>query len=120
VGILLFELVAGAHPVLDGHAPSALLAAIADETTPMPSARERVPELGPLAAVIDRCLIKHPAHRTPSARVLLAELEALAPGRRARPVGDGGSPFAGLAAFQEAIASRFFGRDRDIDPAVIA
>src|SRR5262249_8604903 len=114
-GIMLFELVAGAHPVLDAPAPQLAQAAVADEHTPMPSASDRVPELGPLAQIIDRCLIKNPAHRTPSARSLLAELEALASSRRSGPVGDNGSPFAGLAAFQEEDAGRFFGRDRDID-----
>src|SRR5262249_32022437 len=89
-------------------------AAIADEHTPMPSASEHVPELGPLAAVIDRCLIKNPVHRTPSARVLLAELEALV-SNRPEPVSQDGSPFAGLAAFQEEDAGRVFGRDRDMD-----
>ena len=49
---------------------------------------------------------------------MLEELEALAPGRRAGPVGEDGNPFAGLAAFQEADAGRFFGRDRDIDQVV--
>jgi type II secretory pathway pseudopilin PulG/energy-coupling factor transporter ATP-binding protein EcfA2 len=34
------------------------------------------------------------------------------------PVSQDGSPFAGLAAFQEADAGRFFGRDRDIDQVV--
>jgi WD40 repeat protein len=115
-GIMLFELVAGAHPVLEkGTLPAILIATIADEDVPMPLVHERVPGLGPLAAIIDRCLLKNPAHRTPNARVLLAELEALAPARRAVPVGEDGSPFAGLAAFQEADAGRFFGRDRDID-----
>ncbi len=115
-GIMLFELVTGTHPVQDATAP--LAAIIADEATPMPSASERVPELGPLAQVIDRCLIKNPAHRTASAHVLLSELEALAPDRRLVSIGDGGSPFAGLAAFQEADAGRFFGRDRDIEQVV--
>ncbi|HEX8107444.1 MAG TPA: protein kinase, partial [Kofleriaceae bacterium] len=118
VGIMLFELVAGAHPLQGERALLALLMAIADETIPMPSASELVPELGPLAQIIDRCLIKNPAHRTPSARVLLAELEALAGSRRPVPVSHDGSPFAGLAAFQEADAGRFFGRDRDIEQVV--
>jgi WD40 repeat protein len=115
VGIMLFELVAGAHPVRAALEPLAAQAAIADEHTPMPSAGEQTPGLGPLAAVIDRCLIKNPVHRTPSARVLLAELEALAESRGPMPVTGDGSPFAGLAAFQEADAGRFFGRDRDIE-----
>ncbi|HWN70797.1 MAG TPA: protein kinase, partial [Haliangium sp.] len=112
VGIMLFELVTGQHPV-----PSRVvdeLVRVVSEDEPMPSVRERMPELGPLAAIIDRCLIKDPQHRTPSARVLLAELEALAPGRGSVLVGDDGSPFAGLAAFQEGDADRFFGRDHDI------
>jgi WD40 repeat protein len=117
-GIMLFELVAGAHPVLDAPAPRDAQAAVADEGTPMPSASERVPGLGPLAAVIDRCLIKNPADRTASARVLLGELEALALGRGPVAVSHDGSPFAGLAAFQEVDAGRFFGRDRDIDQIV--
>jgi serine/threonine protein kinase len=112
VGIILFELVTGAHP-MPLRAMGDLLR-IADESTPMPSVRERMPELGPLAAVIDRCLLKNRDHRTASARELLGELEVLLPGRRAVPVGEGDSPFAGLASFQEADASRFFGRDRDI------
>ena len=120
VGIMLFELVTGRHPM-----PSRSLGEllrIADVDEPMPGVLEAMldpgPELGPLAGIIDRCLLKHPQHRTPSARVLLAELEALAPGRRTVLVGNDGSPFAGLAAFQEADADRFFGRDRDIDQVV--
>src|SRR5262245_30137896 len=45
VGIMLFELVAGAHPVLDAPAPQIAQAAIADEHTPMPGVGERVPGL---------------------------------------------------------------------------
>jgi Protein kinase domain len=116
VGIMLFELAIGQHPVPSQSMRD--LMRIADEDAPMPSVRERMPDLGPLGAVIDRCLIKHPAHRTPDARVLLAELEVLAPGRRSVAIGEEGSPFAGLAAFQEADAGRFFGRDRDIEQIV--
>jgi WD40 repeat protein/serine/threonine protein kinase len=119
-GIMLFELVTGRHPMPARSAGE--LMRIADEDEPMPLVRELIsdlgPDLGPLAAVIDRCLLKNPAHRTPSAHVLLAELETLAPGRRSVLVGDDGNPFAGLAAFQEADADRFFGRDRDIDHVV--
>ncbi len=103
-GIMLFELVTGRHPM----SPSSTgdLFRIADLDEPMPAVGEVMPdlgpEMGPLAGIIDRCLLKHPEHRTPSARVLLAELEALATGRRSVLVGDDGNPFAGLAAFQEA------------------
>jgi WD40 repeat protein/tRNA A-37 threonylcarbamoyl transferase component Bud32 len=113
VGVMLFELVTGARPVRDGRRS----ASIDDRGAPMPSAAEHVPEIGPLAQVIDRCLLLDPDHRTASARVLLDELEALAPRRRPVLLTDG-NPFAGLAAFQEADAARFFGRGRDIEHVV--
>ncbi len=120
VGIMLFELVTGRHPI-SGHSLSELMR-VADEDAPMPGVLEAMPDAGPelvpLAGVIERCLIKDLRYRTPSARVLLAELEALASGRRPVLLGDDGSPFAGLAAFQEADADRFFGRDREIDQVV--
>jgi serine/threonine protein kinase/tetratricopeptide (TPR) repeat protein len=124
VGIMLFELVTGRHPMPT--CSMGELLRIADLDEPMTAVGEVMLDLGanlesemaPLADIIDRCLLKHAEHRTPSARVLLAELEALAPGRRSVLVGDDGSPFAGLAAFQEADADRFFGRDRDIDQVV--
>ncbi len=119
-GIMLFELACGRHP-FSVHSMRELMR-VADEDEPMPGLLELMPdagpELSPLAGVIDRCLLKDPRHRTPSARALLVELEALAPGRRAVLAGDGGSPFAGLAAFQERDADRFFGRDRDIEQIV--
>ncbi len=119
-GIMLFEMVTGRHPIA-GRSLGELMR-VADEDEPMPGVLEVMPgpgpEMGPLAGIIARCLIKDPQHRTPSARALLAELEALAPGRRAVHVGDGGTPFTGLATFQEADADRFFGRDRDIDQVV--
>jgi WD40 repeat protein/serine/threonine protein kinase len=118
-GIMLFELVTGRHPI-SGRSPGDLMR-VTDEDEPLPGVLEAMPgldpEMGSLPGIIDRCLLKRPEHRTPSARALLAELEALAPGRRAVLVGDG-SPFAGLAAFQEADADRFFGRDRDIGQVV--
>jgi serine/threonine protein kinase len=117
VGIMLFELVTGQHPIPTGSMSEFLR--IADVDEPMPGVCELIPdcryEVGSLAAVIARCLLKDPEHRTPSARVLVAELEALAPGRRSALVRDDGNPFAGLAAFQEDDADRFFGRDRDVD-----
>jgi serine/threonine protein kinase len=119
-GIMLFELVTGRHPIA-GRSLGELMR-VADQDEPMPGVLEamsdRGADIGSLAGIIDRCLLKDPRHRTPSARVLLAELETLAPGRRAVLVGDDGSPFAGLAAFQEADADRFFGRDRDIEQVV--
>jgi WD40 repeat protein/serine/threonine protein kinase/cell division protein FtsL len=112
VGIMLFELVTGRHPIPERSV--AALMRIADEDEPMPSVCQSMPYIGPLAGIIDRCLLKRPEHRTPSARSLLAELEALAPTRRAVLVGSDVSPFTGLTAFQEPDADRFFGRDHEI------
>ncbi|HWN70299.1 MAG TPA: serine/threonine-protein kinase, partial [Haliangium sp.] len=112
VGIMLYELVTGAHPL----APLSLrkLEMLDDLETPMPSVREHRRDLGPLADVIDRCLLKDRTHRTAAARELLQQLEALLPAQRARARDGDGNPFAGLAAFQEPDADRFFGRDHEI------
>ncbi|WP_437987849.1 nSTAND1 domain-containing NTPase [Sorangium sp. So ce117] len=112
VGVILYELLTGKHPL---HPFSfARLPAIADLDVPMPSLSERHPEMGALGALIDRCLKKHRAERIGSAMELLAELAALLPGRKSLDLGEGESPFAGLSAFQEADAARFFGRDHEI------
>jgi WD40 repeat protein/serine/threonine protein kinase len=112
VGIILYELVTGAHPL----APLSVfkLEMLDDLATPMPSARERRNDLGPLADVIDRCLLKDREHRTATARQLIEELEALLPAQRTRARDEDTNPFAGLGAFQEADADRFFGRNHDI------
>ncbi|WP_437518707.1 nSTAND1 domain-containing NTPase [Sorangium sp. So ce1099] len=112
VGVTLYELLTGKHPLYPFS--SARLPDIADLDVPMPSLSERHPEVGALGALIDRCLKKRRSERIGSARELLAELEALVPSRRALQLGEDESPFAGLSAFQEADAARFFGRDRDI------
>ncbi len=84
-GIILHELVTGRHP-LEVAARAVLKHAIADRHQPVPSVRELMPELGKLAGIIDRCLIKNTADRCESAVALLAELEALRPRRRALSV----------------------------------
>ncbi len=116
VGVILFEMVVGHHPTLA--TTHAELLQIADMRKPMLSAAESMPALGPLASIIDRCLIKDVEHRTPTARALLSELEALAPSRRTADSDDEHNPFVGLSAFQEADAERFFGRQDDIQRAL--
>ncbi|WP_437573546.1 nSTAND1 domain-containing NTPase [Sorangium sp. So ce887] len=111
-GIILHELVTGAHP-LDPFS-AARLVEIVNLELPMPLASERRSDVGALGALIDRCLKKRPDERIGSARELLAELEALLPGRTALDLGEDENPFAGLAAFQEADAPRFFGREREV------
>ncbi|MGK3967417.1 protein kinase [Sorangium sp. So ce118] len=112
VGVILYELLTGKHPLYPFS--SARLPEIADLDVPMPSLSERHPEVGVLGAVVDRCLKKRRSERIGSARELLDELDTLVPSRRALRLGQDESPFAGLSAFQEADAARFFGRDRDI------
>ncbi|WP_437736069.1 nSTAND1 domain-containing NTPase [Sorangium sp. So ce1335] len=112
VGVMLYELLTGKHPLHPFRL--ARLPDIADFDVPMPSLSERRPELGALGALVDRCLKKSKDERIGSARELLAELEALLPSRKPLELGDDESPFAGLSAFQEADAARFFGRDRDV------
>jgi WD40 repeat protein/serine/threonine protein kinase len=120
VGIMLFEMVTGTHPVLSADAGTDIqnfrryVSEITNPDLPLPSARERGLDLGPLSGIIDRCLIKDRMHRTASARVLLQELESLAGGRTLIARSEHDSPFAGLVPFQEADADRFFGRTREI------
>ncbi|HET7501356.1 MAG TPA: protein kinase [Kofleriaceae bacterium] len=115
VGIMLYQMVTGTHPVIrDGADLQRALLDITSLDLPMPSIDERRSDLGPLAGIIDRCLIKDRAHRTSDAHVLLRELEALSSARRVAVVGHDGNPFAGLAPFQEADADRFHGRSREV------
>jgi len=118
VGILLYELVTGEHPLAPLSATSLTSVALLDQ--PMISVRERLPAIGKLGAVIDRCLIKPKASRLGSARELLGELEAVArPGVGAADDAlDEANPYAGLAAFQERDAARFFGRERAVEQVV--
>ncbi|WP_437897864.1 nSTAND1 domain-containing NTPase [Sorangium sp. So ce124] len=112
VGIMLYELLMGEHPLEPFS--RARLSDIASLDVPMPRLSEKRPDVGALGALVDRCLKKRKVERVGSALELLAELEALLPGRKALDLGEEESPFAGLSAFQEADAARFFGRDREI------
>src|SRR5690606_10302085 len=113
VGILLYRMVAGKHPLHPLKGQQLVVTAMLDQ--PMPRAREVSPDIPPdLAAVIDRCLVKSKEQRIGSARELLKLLEPLMPGRYTRQWDADEGPYAGLNAFQEADADRFFGRSRDI------
>ncbi len=112
VGIILYELLLGHHPLAPLHAGQ--LESIADVDIPMPLVAEKVPHAGKLATIIDRCLTKDRHRRLASASELLAELEALAAHGGSTRTGPESNPFTGLAAFQAADADRFYGRSRDI------
>jgi WD40 repeat protein/serine/threonine protein kinase len=115
VGIMLYQMVAAEHP-LTPLTPESLVS-VALLESPMPSVRERVPGIGRLGAIIDRCLIKSPADRMGSARELLAELETVARPSPGAPLGGlaEANPYSGLSAFQERDAARFFGRERIVE-----
>ncbi|MDI3288009.1 protein kinase [Polyangium sp. 15x6] len=112
VGVILYELVAGAHPL----APLTRerVENVADLDAAMPRLRDVLPELSALSDVVDRCLRKRKEERFASADELLAALTPLREGGKALVLAEGGQPFAGLSAFQEADAGRFFGRERHI------
>jgi serine/threonine protein kinase len=113
VGIMMFEMLAGRHPI----EPLTVEALLSNATSsePMPSIRDLIAEVpDALAALVDSCLRKHKVERIARAADLVAKLEALLPGRHGRQLVEGESPYPGLTAFQEADADRFFGRSRDV------
>jgi WD40 repeat protein len=112
VGILLYELITGAHPL--AYRSAFELLEIAESEEPMPRVRDRRPDAGALGAIIDRCLEKPRARRYGSAEELAAALEVFALGGRTSELGEEGSLFAGLSAFQEADAERYVGREREV------
>jgi len=114
VGIMLYEMVTGQHPISLTNA-ALLMGRVPDLTEPMPSVHDAAPDLPErLERAIDRCLRKNRAERFASAKDLLDELEPLLPSRPGRQLRDDESPFPGLSAFQEQDADRFFGRSSDV------
>jgi hypothetical protein len=114
VGIMLYELLTGHHPV-QPLTQEALLrhAYFPDEL--YPRVRDELPDLPqPIGDVVDRCLEKRKERRFATAADLLAALELLLPGRSVRTVDAAAGPYPGLAAFQERDADRFFGRNGDV------
>ncbi|MBI5542833.1 MAG: protein kinase [Deltaproteobacteria bacterium] len=113
VGIMLFKMLAGKHP-LDGHTGMALsVTGHLDE--PMPSLKSVAPGVPTeLSDIVDRCLKKKKDERFPDALALLRALEPFLPGRFSRELKVDESPYAGLASFQESDADRFFGRTAEI------
>jgi serine/threonine protein kinase len=113
VGIMLFRMIAGKHPLDPLRGPQLSVTARLQE--PMPRLRDAAPDVSPeLAEVVDRCLIKPKEQRTQDAVSLLRALEPFLPGRYNRELRIDESPYAGLSSFQENDANRFFGRNREI------
>jgi len=114
VGIMLYELLTGHHPV-QPLTQEALLRHAYFPDQPYPRIRDEIPDLPHrLADLVDRCLEKRKERRIASAAALLATLEPLLPGRSVRAVDAASGPYPGLSAFQESDADRFFGRGADV------
>ncbi|MGC3998855.1 MAG: serine/threonine-protein kinase [Anaeromyxobacter sp.] len=112
VGVMLYQLLSGAHPLagLD----QGRLARRVVSPEPLPSLRTAAPGVpSRLADAVDACLAKDPARR-PDAQRLLEALAPFLPGRSTRELKVDESPYAGLAAFQEANADLFFGRTHEV------
>ncbi len=118
IGVILYEMTTGEHPL--GSHSADVLQRVAVLEEPMPKLAEKLPGLGELAELVDRCLIKPRADRLGSARELCEALEAIArPHLGARRDGeDELDPYAGLAAFQERDAASFFGRAAAVEQIV--
>lgn len=112
VGIVLYELLTGTHP-LDPLTQERLESVI-DMRTPMPRLRDARPGLAVLSELVERCLRKRKEERFGSAEELCAALEPLRQSAGPLKLAEGELPFAGLSAFQESDAGRFFGRELDI------
>jgi serine/threonine protein kinase len=113
VGIMLFKMLTGKHPLdpLRGH--QLMVTGMLDR--PMPKLLEKTADVpAELAAVVDRCLMKRKDQRFPDAASLLRALEPFLPGRYTRELKIDESPYAGLSSFQESDADRFFGRQLDV------
>jgi eukaryotic-like serine/threonine-protein kinase len=117
VGIIMYEMLAGKHP-LEPLTQGKLFGAAASDDL-MPSLADDVAGLPDrLVAIVARCLAKTRAARYATATELLADLEPLLPSRTGRHLVPDENPYPGLASFQESDADRFFGRSQDIAGAV--
>ena len=72
LGLILYELAAGAHPFRRDNAAETMAAIIREEPPPLPSS-----VLAPLRWIVERCLAKNPGDRYESTRDLYRELRTL-------------------------------------------
>ncbi len=117
IGIVLFGLLTGTHPL--GDLKGMQFAVVSQLDKPMPSLENFAPLLPKgLIQAVDWCLKKKKSERVPDAITLLRALEPYLPGKATREIKLDESPFAGLVPFQESDASRFYGREKELATAM--
>lgn len=119
IGVMLYQMVVGEHPCAP-LSPETLMAMVM-LSDPLPSIRERVPEIGRLGTIIDRCLLKDREDRLASASELCELLEEITRsdgGVRPDQSDEEWNPYTGLSAFQERDAAYFFGREAMIEQVI--
>src|SRR5262249_40382541 len=106
VGCILYELLTGRAPLFD--VPGGPAAALEHDVPSL------APRIGPrLAAVVDRCLPRHPDAAVASGGELCQALERIQAPAPAAEVPDG-NPYRGLLAFDAEHRALFFGRSAEI------
>jgi serine/threonine protein kinase len=112
VGVVLFEMLAGRHP-LGAVTRERLLEAAHRLDEPMPALAAAAPQVpAELERLVDRCLRKRKADRFAGAAELLAALEPQLPRRRSGAAED--NPYPGLTSFREEHADLFHGRGVEV------
>jgi len=117
-GTVLFELLSGKHPFRADTAAETMTAILREDPPELSGAVREIPP--PLERIVRRCLEKRPEDRFHSAHDLALALESCSAAGSVSPgiEPDGHeerSPYPGLAAFTEADAEHFFGREAEVE-----
>lgn len=118
VGVILFRLISGEHPLPNVN-DAGLFFQVRELETPMRGLGTVAPHASDhVIKLVDKCLRKRKSERYANAEALLVDLEGLLPNRRGRRLAADECPYPGLLAFDEADADRYFGREREVARAV--